>query len=130
MKRYIRTKDGKIIDLDGNVKYCRRDLYKDLSREEWWTLVQAHDFIKTTDIVAESDNITDLIMVGDLVEYTDYIYGFDMTNLLRVILTCDLVNDDILAMKPYCCDENELQKLYTKQGDNYVLVWDKERGVI
>lgn len=113
MKRYIRLKDGQIIDTE----------HKDADK-------YLIDRILGDSFAAESDNILDLIQVGDLVEYTDYIYDFEIKNLLRVVLTCDLVNDDILAMKPYCCDENELQKLYTKQGDNYILVWDKERGVI
>ena len=119
MKRYIRLKSGQIIDLDSNCKYIERRLFANYSREDYWGVVQAHDFIKTTVIVAESDNILGLVKVGDLVRtYLDYT---KLEYITEIEDKEDLQNDRLLS---------HINKLYTKQGDNYILVWDKERGVI
>lgn len=101
MKRYIRTKDNRFYEIEtmyakGNV------IIKGLEPQE---------------TIAESDNVFDLIQLGDLVSYCWY----DSDKLENEIYNNNLalhINDIIIT------------KIYTKQNDNYCLVWDKERGVI
>lgn len=108
MKRYIRTNKGHIykwLDTDkiwfGTPNICTKEttpLFAD-SEEK---------------VIAKSDNIKDLIMVGDLV--------FDKHGCLVYI------TDETWLC--WCKKFLNIHKIYTKQGDNYILVWDKERGVI
>lgn len=91
MKRYIRLKSGKIIE-----------------SKDYGTKVSAWNRV-----VAESDDIIDLIQVGDLIKYS-----VALAEVGDVLLDCLL--QGIITVS----------KLYTKQGDNYILVWDKERGII
>lgn len=103
MKRYIRLTDNSICDTT-NIK------------EETGTSIIIKDkgenilINKEEDIVVESDNILDLLQVGDLVSSTKN-YVWQIRN--NYTLECESLLDDII-------------EIYTKQGDNFVLVWTKE----
>lgn len=93
MKRYIRTKDGKIIDCE---QHC--------------CLLGV---ITIDEIIKQSDTIEKLIEVGDLTER-----GFVGELLSNGFIT----NDDHFHLFMF------ITELYTKQGNNYILVARKEDG--
>lgn len=76
------------------------------------------------EIVNQADNILDLIMVGDLVDDT-----YDKIQYVNKSLLY-LIKDRKENYDAKKLEDLGITQLYTKQGDNFVLVWDKERGVI
>lgn len=100
MKRYIRTKDGKIIKIIYNCKIIKcknKIIVKDYYGETHYHNAKI------------SKNIEDLITIGDLIEFRNghsYKVEGKLTNY----------------------DKQCISKLYTKQGNNYILVARKENG--
>lgn len=105
MKRYVRTKDGKVYDTVKNYESC--------------------DTILLKDVAVESDKILDLIQVGDFI----FFRSKENNEIYQVIIDTSghLVS---LISNIYVDKTIEVTKLYTEQGDNYILVWDEDRGVI
>lgn len=133
MKRYIRTKDGKIFDISKYLKliegFCE-DLYDEYSAFD--IVCERELGTKYLYIVKQSDTIEELIEVGDLIVYIDQ-------NLKKDSLRQPEIAKVYLSQsgKELCCEGawlkyffKDLLELYTKQGRNYVLVWTKEEGVI
>jgi len=110
MKRYIRTKDGKIWDTNW--------YHDDFTNEEvpYYDFYEKGGFIYLDSIIAEADNIFDLIIKGDLVEYKDD--------------DNDTWLEDIKKSWEDYKETSLINKIYTKQNEDYCLVWDKERGII
>lgn len=102
MKQYIRLKDNRIIDT------------KKLKKIVGMRVTITFEPYKEN-IVSQSDDIADLITFGDLVVIKEN------GNLYVVFNKQDI---------EWLVEENTPIKLYTKQGDNYILVWDIERGVV
>lgn len=92
MKRYVRTKDGNIID----TKWNRGDYVS--------AFIKIHKGIDKT-----SDTIKKLIKAGDLVRIENRLFEVD---------------EYLLKYK----QDFEITELYTKQGNNYILVARKENG--
>lgn len=111
MKRYIRLKDGQIIDTEhkDTDKYLIERILKD-------------------SVIAESDYVYDLAQVGDLYSILLLI---DMGEAITEE-TYEIANDNDLAdFKENVKLANFIfNKLYTKQDGNYIQVWNRERGVI
>lgn len=104
MKRYIRLEWGKIID---TTKIKTKGYVEEYNGRKYFY---------GDEYIAESDEITDLVFDEDLVKVYD--------NILNK--TYFTKNEDV-DIESYCF---ELLAFYTKQGNNYILVWTKERGVI
>lgn len=124
MKQYIRTKDGKIIDTEPFYILPR-------SNGLTWSKYQTTVLRLEQDIrignAKEVDTIEELIEVGDLYFYNINLTDRKVENQFDILgLTFD---KDIMLAK-LKARQIELTKLYTKQGDNYILVWDKERRII
>lgn len=107
MKRFIRTKANKFYDLSRHNTIIGKEYLQLYLNKKSVVLL-----IPLEDIVAESDYINDLIQVGDIVKAEKFNY-------------CIGIEKD-----PEFKGYDYVNKIYTKQGDNYILVWDKERGVI
>lgn len=110
MKKYIRLKNNKVYEVD-----------------EWETDICVrtnHGWVYKADIIAESDSVFGL---------GGYAYFEDINGNIHVIddIAFDFNrNEWCFSVKNVAFFENEIAKLYTKQGDNYILVWDIEKGVI
>lgn len=122
MKRYIRLKNGIVIDTKGRLKQISYPYYDG----KW--------LIDKKDIVAESDNIEGLIIrCGDLVcdsEFGDTPFEVANSESLAYENSVDVFRIFNDKKTYYSFLYEDITKLYTKQGDNYILVWDKERGLI
>lgn len=125
MKQYIRLRNGQLFDTT-----------KVHIKKEEWALESSLEILKnghiyyyfTKDIIAESDNILDLIQVGDLIRFEFMTDDYDYH---KGTIMLDKFSDYMETLKDDMKDDYiDLLELYTKQGDNYILVWDKERGVI
>lgn len=108
MKRYIRTKDGKIFDFK---KVWIKTIWEEWEQKEIERLND--EFIKDNrlTVIKQADTIEELIEVGDLVKIGNGLFEVDEFHLEYK-------------------EDFEITELYTKQGRNYVLVWTKEEGVI
>lgn len=126
MNRYIRTKDGKIFE--GAVietELYNSSFYNDRIGEQTFYSQKMNRWGFVNDIIAESDNILDLIQVGDLIE-DDYIDSI----LFVKSSTINFFKDEIENYNSKIPEDLGITKIYTKQGNNYILVWNKEQGVI
>lgn len=124
MKRYIRLKEGKFID----TKRYRIDKHLVRFIRFFDDKLKKKDLeIDINDIVAESNNITDLIKVGDLYFYNINLTDRKVENQFDIL---DLTFDKDIMLAKLRAGQIELTKLFTRQGDNYILVWDKEREII
>lgn len=129
MKKYVRTINNKIYDLskytdlkENEISYfIRNKEYKPNSKIISKAFKYKVYFCKK-DIVDESDDIFDLIQSSDLIRIT---YDFTLTEVDSRTIE-GIVNRTV----PY----GSILEIYTKQtlcGKScYVLVWDKERGII
>lgn len=132
MKRYIRTKDGKIFDTKNETNsIVLRDLNDISKREE--AIVSEHFGnicgILKKDIIKQADTIEELIEVGDLVKFG----GSGSHRIVSSYYFKPNKERDYTSFKDYegvIYDTQYITELYTKQGRNYVLVWTKEEGVI
>lgn len=111
MKRYIRTKDGKIFDICRDYIYDKYDYYR--------AIKDCYEILK------EADTIEELIEVGDLVFDDEEDSSF-----------CFIVNR-IYKKYGVICFEGEFKcsryadmitEFYTKKGNDYILVAKKEKG--
>jgi hypothetical protein len=131
MKRYVKLNDGKIIDTEKESYIVHKnDLilhrqYETVAGPEikpGQTVVPSIAIIRTNNeytfigtIKTESDNVLELIEIGDLVEFYDGDYKIAML---------EIIDDEMLKVVQ---ENNEMvTKIYVKQGDNYVLEWRKE----
>ena len=104
---YVRTKDGNIFKIiGGNVDNWEIDIdYSKLEQteENWLELYRYNDnysFFNDKDIIKVSNNIIDLIEVGD------YVNGFPVMHKENDILKCGL----LVQFK-----ENEIKSIVTKE---------------
>lgn len=111
MKRYIRTKDGKIFDLQAVNHSVRHAKIRKVNNGD-------------IEIVKQADTIEELIEVGDLVKMKTEA-GLDM-----IINVFSLIKTGEMAFQKIYKNYEDITELYTKQGRNYVLVWTKEEEVI
>lgn len=126
--KYIRTKDGKIFDLEKeNYIVNGSDLILHRQYETCGgpeikpgqmfvtsiAIIQKHnEYIFVGSIKKESDNITDLLEVGDLIE-------FQVNGKRAGIVEIEEYN--IINSH----DNETITKIYTKQDNNYILEWRK-----
>lgn len=124
MNGFIRTKDGKIIDLN-NI-----DLNTQLNDKEYYDIrSQKFELIK---VVKQADTIEELIKVGDLVR-ADYDITFicDDPEHHNHLFEIDFINeaDDLCNLDlDFEIEKDKITELYTKQGRNYMLVAEKIDG--
>lgn len=125
MKRYIRLKNGKIIDFNNvwiketfdknSIHFRPKEVVEKMNANYYESYLKN---TKGSDIVAESDNILDLMQVGDLICYEpkhtvlnqdnyDYIHDKDERDDI-----IEFINNNIRLFKA----------LYTKQGNDFILV--------
>lgn len=104
--RYVRTNSGDLWELWDN----KSMVYKN---------PHSSNFITDDDpnITKRADEIKNLVKAEDLI-----FYGNRFCSVPLRVAQMDLM----VQIKPL----NNIVALYTKQGDNYILVWDKERGVV
>jgi len=108
MKRYIRTKDGKIIPSERLEKNSNNEFWV-LNEFEIGTYIIDYDFI-----IKQADTIEELIMVGDLVRLEKF----------GMLESEEWEEWEVI----YNAFNNVITELYTKQGNNFILVARKENG--
>lgn len=111
MKRYIRTKDGKIKDLKV-LRYAFEKSYFP-NQKDYEDLLQSP-------IIKTADTIEELIKVGDLVKFG----GTGSHTFVSVLRDKTSFYDYWGCIKEY----QYITELYTKQGNDYILVAKKENG--
>lgn len=118
MKRYIRTKDGKIIP----TKRLKKN-----DDNEFWVLNEfgiGTYIIDTTFIINQADTIEELIEVGDLYFYNIKLTDRKVENQFDIL---GLTYDKDIMLAKIRAGQIELTSLYTKQGNDYILVARKEK---
>ena len=118
MKRYIRTKDGKIIDTEeiitiNGTLFCGDDKFNNKAE-------LLNEIIKQADTIEELIKDYDCLYIKDLYD--------DMVLVVESKVKPFGYNEPIKVkefLKLTSCRELEL---YTKQGNNYILVTRKENG--
>lgn len=114
LKRYVRTKDGIIWEYDEKSSCC-------LSKGKCF-----YNNKKTeNDITNTSDNILSLIKNKDLIKLAD-------NDLVYEVIENNIEVDGTIKIdsRELNCDIDELSyitKIYTKQGNNYILVARKNK---
>lgn len=128
MKRYIRTKDGKIYDttrVENDLFLTENIVHDYVIHNDFLIMIfRKADYYDKYNYGAsvlgfvdkQSDNIIDLIEVGDLVEFT---YKGERIGIIEI------ASYDVNSP-----DNKNVIKIYTKKGNDYILVWDRDKGVI
>lgn len=137
MKRYVRTINGKIIDTTRQffIKEYKGKNFPKYQIEEN-KIFAAHFKMRNEKpvyddelgyIEKQSDTIEKLIEVGDLVfdDEEDSSFCFIVKRIYKEYGM--LCFEGEFECSRYA---DTISKLYTKQGNNYILVWTKEKGVI
>lgn len=116
MNTYVRLSDGRIVDTtDWKAKKVSD---KDRGQEIILYHGKKRVAFNTKDIVLQDDYVTSLIMKGDLTDF-GFITQVDYSTGL---FSCSGYKHPI----PFIC----ISKLYFKKGNNYILVWSKDKGII
>lgn len=132
MKRYIRTKNGMIFE---NIPLNSREIEEGLVIKgnkifnKYWYEPSFEKFYVQYDeigtIEKEADTIEELIMVGDLVCFDGFIcYVYIEKGSNRLFVWYPEEEVMVYLDKNY----DGITELYTKQGNNYILVARKENG--
>lgn len=114
MKRFIRTKDGKIFDLQAVNHSIRHAKIRKVNNGD-------------IEIIKEADTIEELIEVGDLVKFG----GSGSHRIVSSYYFKPNKERDYTSFKDYegvIYDTQYITELYTKQDRNYVLVAEKVDG--
>lgn len=129
MKRYIRTKDGKIIDLNYALYTLHKLTVFNGKKAYYFQDCENGDghYLTFDQIVKETNTIEELIEVGDFIIAKDNIAYSGLVE--EIYLDC--CEEKIFNLGLHCfIHYTRIAELYTKQGNNYILVWDKDKGVI
>lgn len=143
MNRYIRLMNNKIYDTQkkqktlNNNKYHLIDgmvieQYYESYSNEFGDYCETPEFRNLGCIKKESNNILDLIELGDLVSvnWTDCENDKYPREVVGVGDNYINVDNDFYEDDKYEDHTNYITELYIKQGNDYILVWNKDKGVI
>lgn len=152
MKKYIRTKDNKFYDttkerylIDGERLVLAHEYETHPTMTNGNVVLSVYitekhvDYINCGVIDKEADDVFGLLKDNDLMKfhwvatgtednYCDYIAeqlkGLVCTNAVEYISYRQDTASDLTLITDY------IEQVYVKQGDDYKLAWDKNRGVI
>lgn len=122
MKRYIRLLDNSLVDLIKLKEMFNKNRYTLYEDDKLVGIFDTLDeclveYFYKYEIIAESDNIYDLLQDGDKV-YLEHTNGH--------LLVYEMNGHLCIGSYTFEYAKTRLTQIYTKHG----LVWDKERGVI
>lgn len=117
MKRYVRTIDDRVFDTT-YIKKLIQDMHP---------TVEIDNFFDKEKIVCETDDIKDLLQVGDI---AIVMMNDDLFNETRQYKKAIYLESG-MALKTFKeFHAKQLIELYTKQGNDFILVWTKKGGVV
>lgn len=147
MKRYMRTKDNKFYDtskerylVDGERLVLAHEYETHPTMTDGNVVLSV--YITTTHIEYKncgtidkgSDDIIDLLQDDDIIKVAalensclDSYYSYELENILIDVKHAKTLES---SEPEYLFCKDEIIELYTKQGNDYKLVWTKEKGVI